>query len=94
VAPRARILAFGSAAMVVAAGALCVVLVGGLTGEVLAIALVSIGLGGAVLLVFLEVGLSEDRERAREARPGSQPTARPADARQRPPAHRWPRRPG
>jgi hypothetical protein len=46
---------------------ICEVAVGGTTGEVLAIALMSLGFGGAVLLVFYEVGLSEDRDRAREA---------------------------
>jgi hypothetical protein len=66
VAPRSRILAFGSAAALVLAGGVCAVLVGGLTGQVLTIVLLSAGLGGAVLLVFLEVGLSEDRERARD----------------------------
>jgi len=66
VAGRARILAFGSAALLVVAGALCAALIGGLTGQVLAIVLISLGLGGAVLLVFFEVGLSEDRERARD----------------------------
>lgn len=66
VAPRTRILAFGSAAVLVVAGAISAVLTRGLVGDVVAIALVSAGLGGAVLLVFLEVGLSEDRERARE----------------------------
>jgi hypothetical protein len=66
VARRTRILAFGSAAALVVVGAMCAILVGGLNGEVLAIALVSLGLDGTVLLVFLEVGLSEDRERARE----------------------------
>jgi hypothetical protein len=37
-----------------------------LTGDVLAIALISAGLGGALLLMFLDVGLSEDRQRARD----------------------------
>lgn len=54
VARRARILAFGSAAGLVVVGVMCAILVGGLTGEVLAIALVSLGLVGAVLLVSLE----------------------------------------
>jgi hypothetical protein len=40
--------------------------VGGLAGQVAAIALVSAGLGGALLLAFYEVGLSEDRDRAEE----------------------------
>ena len=63
---RARILAFGSAAGLVVAGALCAALIEGLLGQVLAIALITAGLGGALLLLFYEVGLSEDRERARE----------------------------
>jgi hypothetical protein len=66
VAPRSRILAFGSAAALVLAGGVCAMLIGGVTGQVLTIVLLSAGLGGAVLLVFLEVGLSEDRERARD----------------------------
>ena len=65
-AARARILAFGAAGLVVIAGVLCAGLVGGLTGQVLAIVLISAGLGGALLLMFLDVGLSEDRERARD----------------------------
>jgi hypothetical protein len=54
--PRGRILGFGSAAVLVVAGPICAVVVSGLTGEVLAIALVLDGLGGAVLLLFLESG--------------------------------------
>jgi threonine/homoserine/homoserine lactone efflux protein len=63
---RWRAIAFGSAAALVVAGALCAAVIGGLTGQVLAIALITVGLGGALLLLFLEVGLSEDRARARE----------------------------
>jgi hypothetical protein len=65
---RTRIAAFGSAGGLVVAGVLCGVLVSGLAGQVLAIALISFGLGGALLLLFLEVGLSEDQARAREER--------------------------
>jgi threonine/homoserine/homoserine lactone efflux protein len=77
VAPRSRILAFGAAAALVLAGILCAVLVSGLTGQLLTIVLLSLGLGGAVLLVFLEIGLSEDRdlaraERDRQRRPSGQ----------------------
>jgi len=54
--------------MLVVAGAACGMLVGGLAGQVLAIGLILAGLGGALLLAFLEVGLSEDREREREER--------------------------
>jgi hypothetical protein len=66
VSRHARIRAFGSAGLLTVAGVLCGVFVSGLPGQLLAIVLISLGLGGAVLLVFLEVGLSEDRERARE----------------------------
>jgi hypothetical protein len=99
-----RIEAFGGAGAIAVAGVLCGVLVPGETGELLVIALLSIGLGGIVLLVFLEVGLSEDRERARdeaqrrrEAARREQPEARERQAAGRPGA-RWrrtrPRRPG
>jgi hypothetical protein len=65
VSRRTRILAFGSAGVATAAGVGAAV-AGGLVGQVLAIALITFGLGAALLLVFYEVGLSEDRERARE----------------------------
>jgi len=64
--PRQRILAFGTTAVLVIAGGVCAALVGGIVGEVLTIVLISAGLAGALLLVFLEVGLSEERELARE----------------------------
>jgi uncharacterized membrane protein YfcA len=94
VAPRSRILAFGSAAVLVVAGALCAAFVGNLTGEVLAIALLSLGFGGALLLLFLEVGLSEDRELARDEERRRRRAARRVDGGRRPPLRRWPRRPG
>jgi hypothetical protein len=64
-APRSRLLAFGSAAVLVLAGAACAALVEGVAGEVLTIVLMSGGLTAAVLLMFLEVGLSEERDLAR-----------------------------
>jgi hypothetical protein len=67
-APRSRVLTFGSAAALVIAGVVCGVLVNGLTGQVLAIALITLGLGAVVLLIFYEVGLSEDRELEKEQR--------------------------
>ena len=94
-APRTRIYAFGSAAVLVVAGALCAVFVNGLTGQVLTIALMLAGFGGALLLIFLEVGLSEDRDRAREEEQRRKPRASSGDPpRPRPSAPRWPRRPG
>jgi NADH:ubiquinone oxidoreductase subunit 6 (subunit J) len=90
VAPRPRVLAFGSAAALVVAGSICAALVGGLTGEVLAIALITLGLGAVVLLMFLEVGLSEERELAREEKRRRQ---RATDGERRLRPRRWPRRP-
>ncbi len=63
---RGRLLAFGLALALVLAGGACAALVGGVTGQVLTIVLIATGVVGAVLLVFLEVGYSEDRALARE----------------------------
>jgi hypothetical protein len=63
---RGRILSFGSACLLVLAGALAAAIVGGTVGQVMAFALISLGLVLATGLVFLEVGLSEDRDRALE----------------------------
>lgn len=65
-APSSRIAAFGAAAVLVVAGVVCATTVDGLAGRILTTALLTAGLGGAILLVFLEVGLSEDRELARD----------------------------
>ena len=91
VAPRARVLSFGSAAALVVAGAICAALIGGSTGDALAIALITLGLGAALLLIFLEVGLSEERDLAREEERRRQ---RSAAGRRRLRPRRWPRRPG
>ena len=77
--------------MVVAGGA-CAALVGGIVGELLTIVLISIGLAGALLLVFLEVGLSEERDLARDQE--RRRRRRTLGARRRPRTPRWPRRPG
>jgi hypothetical protein len=66
VAPRSRIVAYGAAGLLVVAGAACGALIDGVVGQALAIALITLGLGAALLLVFYEVGLSEDRERERD----------------------------
>ena len=78
---RTRIVAFGLAGALAVVGVLCGVLIDGLAGQVLAIALISFGVGGALLLVFYEVGLSEDHEREREER------ARRRKRRSTPPPH-------
>jgi hypothetical protein len=83
---RSRVRAYGGATVLVVAGIACAVLVSGTAGEALAMAVVGVGLVGVVSLVFLEIGLSEDRERAGRRLPP--PSERPA----RPPRPR-PRRP-
>ena len=64
---RTRILAYGAAALLTLGGVAAAV-AGGLVGQVLAIAGITLGLGGALLLLFYEVGLSEDRDIARRQR--------------------------
>jgi hypothetical protein len=61
---RSRIVGFGSAALLVVAGAACAAIFAGSLGQILALVLISLGFVEAVSLVFLEVGFSEDRERA------------------------------
>ena len=81
--PRTRLLSFGAAAVLIVLGVIAGPVLGGITGEAVAIALLSIGAIAIVSLVFLEVGLSEDRERARES--GSPPPRRrPLRRRRRP----------
>jgi hypothetical protein len=67
VATRTRIAAFGSAAALVLVGALCAALVHNGTGELIGLALMGTGAVLLTGLVFLEVGLSEDRQRERDA---------------------------
>ena len=88
--PRGRALSFGSAAALVAAGSICAAVLGGRTGDAVAIALITLGLGAVVLLLFLEVGLSEERELAREEKRRQRTSEGPPRRR----ALRWPRRPG
>jgi hypothetical protein len=70
VAPRSRIVTIASLVGLVVAGGICAALVGGVTGEILTIVLISAGLGGGLLLVFLEIGLGEERDLASEEQAG------------------------
>ena len=92
-APRTRTAAFSLAAVLVLAGAACAALVNGVAGEVLTIVLISAGLGGALLLVFLDIGLGEERENAREEERRRRRVLRALDARRRAPWHRQRRPP-
>ncbi len=88
-----RIIGFGGAGVLVIAGIVCAVAFGGTLGTVLAFILISAGLVLATSLVFLEVGLSEDRDREREAKRRQeserrQEPARPHEAEHGPDADR------
>jgi hypothetical protein len=63
---RARIALYGSTALLIVAGVVCAAAFGGGTIQFVGFLLIGAGLIIAMGLVFLEVGLSEDRERARE----------------------------
>jgi hypothetical protein len=58
-------LRFGAAALLVVAGAICALAIGGVVGDALGIGLVAVGLVAVVSLVFYEIGLGEDRDRER-----------------------------
>ena len=63
---RSRAIGFGSAGGLVVLGIACAFAFSGGLGQNLAFVLVALGLVLATSLVFYEVGLTEDRERARE----------------------------
>ncbi len=63
--PRARALRYGVAVAVVIAGILCGAIIPGTLGGTICTAVVGVGLVGVVSLVFYDVGLTEDRDRAR-----------------------------
>jgi O-antigen/teichoic acid export membrane protein len=58
-------LRFGAAALLIVAGAICALAIGGVVGDALGIGLVAVGLVAVVSLVFYEIGLGEDRDRER-----------------------------
>lgn len=66
-----RIIGFGAATALVIVGIASLAVIGGGTGQVVAIVLIGLGCVLAVSLVFFEIGLSEDRDRAREQQAAS-----------------------
>jgi hypothetical protein len=64
---KSRIIGYGGSLLLVALGTVVAVVRTDTLGMASAVALVSIGLIAATSLVFYEVGLSEDRDRARES---------------------------
>jgi len=85
VSRRSRILGFGSAGMLVVAGIACAFAFSGSLGQNLAFVLVALGLVLATSLVFYEVGLTEDRSRAREEKARRQLEREDAAKREHPP---------
>ncbi len=81
---RSRIVGFGSAGLLILAGIVCAFVFSGTLGQNLAFVLVALGLVLATSLVFYEVGLTEDRERAREERRRER-DRKAAEKRQHPP---------
>jgi hypothetical protein len=73
---------------------ICAIFVSGLTGEVLAIGLITVGLGAAILLAFYEVGMSEERDLAREEERRRRRAEKRAHPERRLRLPRFPRRPG
>jgi hypothetical protein len=67
VSPRTRTLRYGAAIAVALVGVACGATIPGTAGGTAATVLVGIGLVGIVSLIFYEVGLTEDRDRASEA---------------------------
>ena len=63
---RARIWSYGSALGVSIIGGIVVAISSGLGWKAVGWSLFGLGLGAIVLLVFLEIGLSEDRARKEE----------------------------
>ncbi len=92
---RQRIGWFGSAALLALSGVVCELLARDVNAEAVGIVLMSLGFLGIVMLVFLEVGLSEEHDRAREE---ARRAEREAPAPRHPPRRlrlpRRPRRPG
>jgi len=67
---RQRTLRYGASIAVAVIGVACGALIPGSAGGTAATVLVGIGLVGVVSLIFYEVGLTEDRDRARQQRTG------------------------
>jgi len=67
---RQRTLRYGASIAVAVTGVACGALIPGSAGGTAATVLVGIGLVGVVSLIFYEVGLTEDRDRARQQRRG------------------------
>ena len=66
VTTRRRWIAYGSAAAVAVAGMACAAVSASKTADIVGYAIMTLAFGAIVLLVFYEIGLSEDRDREAE----------------------------
>jgi hypothetical protein len=82
---RTRILAFGLAALLIVVGVVGDIAFDDTVAQVSALVLIGLGFVLATSLVFLEVGFSEDRERAREEARRREREQRPARPQRRRP---------
>jgi len=85
---------YGAAIGLTLIGIACGATIPGTLGGTLATALIGLGLVGVVSLVFYEIGLSEDRDRAQSVRPAGEapsdqasPDQAPPDEAATPPGH-------
>ncbi len=77
---RTRTLRYGASITVALVGVACGALIPGTAGGTAATVLVGIGLVGVVSLIFYEVGLTEDRERAAQRDLGERAEGQRGDA--------------
>ena len=91
---KSRVITYGSAALLVVVGIAGGIAFGGTFGQLLALAFIGLGLVLAVALVFYEVGLSEDRERAAEEEAAARRREEGAEPRRGLPKRRLDRRRG
>ena len=88
---RQRIWAYGSAVALMLVGVICGFAVSGLVGDIIRLSMITLGLGAILLLVFYEIGLSEDKALAKEEEERRRPRPRHEEP---PPRRPWrPRRP-
>lgn len=89
-----RIRAYGAAAGLAVIGVICGFAVPGLVGDIIRLTLITLGMGAVLLLVFYEIGLSEDKARARDEEERRKRGREYLDRERRPWTSGRPRRPG
>ena len=88
-----RIRWYGSAVGLILVGVICGFAVSGLVGDIIRLSLITLGLGWMLLLVFYEIGLSEDKARAKEEEERRRRQPEHEEPKRRPWLPRPPRRP-